>query len=207
MGKQLTNWSYNVESNTKRESKEKQVQNYHNLPWAIFLLSIDNWQSIFLFGPCTRHKASINQIITNHWCVLCKNSNKTRDLLFLYCHFAATSWSRLLKEFGIFWVWPCQCQDIFQHVMGTFGFGRRRKKFWNWAFLAIFWSLWERNKRIFDNEKGDCDFLQDKMKYWMALWVYNTKELKDLSFADLIRDWNIWFFSFCSLLFFCFLLF
>ena len=72
---------------------------------------------------------------------MCKKVNETKDHLFLCCPFAAATWSHLLKEFGVFWVWPRSCHEVYQHVFGAVGLDRRRE-LWNAAVMAICWSLW-----------------------------------------------------------------
>ena len=46
--------------------------------------------------------------------------------------------------------------------------------------LAICWSLrLEKNNRIFEDIRGEIDSIWDKVKYWVALWVYDTKDFKE----------------------------
>ena len=90
------------------------------------------------------------------------------------------------------WVWLLQCQVAFLHVSGIGGLNDRRK-LWDVAVKAICWSLWlERNNRIFEDVTRELDFIWDRVKYWVALWVYDSKDFKELSFFDLCRDWSPW---------------
>ncbi|PON86642.1 hypothetical protein TorRG33x02_175780 [Trema orientale] len=99
----------------------------------------------------------------------------------------------MLLEFGVYWVWPKDCQNVLLHASGINSKKERRKKLWNVAVIAIFRSIWiERNKRIFDDAKEDLNSIWEKVKYLVALWVYDTRFFKDLSFSDLCRDWSIW---------------
>lgn len=105
------------------------------------------------------------------------------------CPYAGALWSQLLREFGITWVWPFDCLLVFQHVSGIGYSGIRRKTLWNTTVLALCWALWmERNKRVFDT-KWDLNSTWDRVRFWVALWVLNTNDLRDFSFSDLIRDW------------------
>ena len=59
--------------------------------------------------------------------------------------------------------------------------------------MAICWSLWlERNSRIFEDKESSLEFIWERVKFWVALWVFETKEFKDFLFSDLIRDWSLW---------------
>ncbi|PON52587.1 hypothetical protein PanWU01x14_208390 [Parasponia andersonii] len=96
-------------------------------------------------------------------------------------------------EFGVYWVWPKDDQTVLLHASGINSKKERRKKLWNAAVIAIFWSIWiERNKRIFDDAKEDLNSIWEKVKYLVALWVYDTRFFKDFSFSDHCRDWSIW---------------
>ena len=61
--------------------------------------------------------------------------------------------------------------------MGAFGVLRiLRKKLWNVAVIALCWSLWlERNNRICDNIVGTFASVWERVKFWVALWVFNTR--------------------------------
>ena len=87
---------------------------------------------------------------------------------------------------------------LFQIGFGLSGKGRR-KKLWNSAIVAVCWSLWlERNKRMFEpcrNIRSLWIPTQVTLGYdnfWFALWIFNTKDFKDLLFTDLMRDRSLW---------------
>ena len=61
---------------------------------------------------------------------------------FLHCSLTVELWSGFLKEFGLYWVSPCQCKTLLQLDTGFHGKGGRKKKLWNAAIMAISWSLW-----------------------------------------------------------------
>ena len=31
----------------------------------------------------------------------------------------------------------------------------------------------------------------DKIKFWVAVWLFNVKEFKDYPFSDLVRGWTV----------------
>ena len=117
-------------------------------------------------------------------CVLCKMDNESLDHLFLHCQKAAGVWSHL-------WVMPLHCKDIFQVDMRLWGSGKRRKKLWNTAVIALCWSiLLERNIEIFDSVEGSAEAIWERIKFWVVQSVSKTKELKDVLFLDLVRSWS-----------------
>ena len=51
------------------------------------------------------------------------------------------------------------------------------------AVIAICWSLWlERNNRIFEDVSSESDFIWDRVKYWVALCLHDSRYFKELSF-------------------------
>ena len=103
---------------------------------------------------------------------------------------ALASWFFLLKEFEVYGVLPHHCRDIFQLDRGLWGNGSLRKKLWNVAVIGLCWTLWlESNNRIFDNIEGTIDSVWERVKFGVALWVFNTNEFNGLLFSSLVRSW------------------
>ena len=74
-------------------------------------------------------------------------------------------------------------------IIKYFVSGGRRRKLRNVAVMAVCWSLWlERNGRRFNDVVGDEDGIWEMIKYWIAIWIFNSKEFKDLSLSVLCQD-------------------
>ena len=90
----------------------------------------------------------------------------------------------------------------------------RRGKLWNVVSLAILWMLWlERHNRISEDQERNFDSLWDRVKSWVALWLFEVIYFKGIIFSYLFyRDWvfccNFWrhlvFFCTFSILIICF---
>ena len=91
-------------------------------------------------------------------------------------------------EFGVSWCHPSSCSQLL--CCGLMG-DKRLNKLWKATILACFWANWsERNSRIFDEKSSLCDFIWERIKFWVATWVYRTKGFEGLSFLDLSREWK-----------------
>ncbi|XP_062077266.1 uncharacterized protein LOC133782092 isoform X4 [Humulus lupulus] len=114
------------------------------------------------------------QVISQGWCVLCKQHGETADHIFLDCSFSLELWFRVLEEFGLNWCIPYHCIEILN--MYTVG-GKRRILLWKVAVRGTWWwALWlERKKQIFDDKEDNVEFLWDKIKYWVAVLVIQYK--------------------------------
>lgn len=66
--------------------------------------------------------------------------------------------------------------------MRDFFNARRRKKLF-WLFSGH--DGW-KGRIIFEDEEGDYDDLWERIKYLVALCIFNTKDFKDFSFSVLI---------------------
>lgn len=70
----------------------------------------------------------------------------------------------------------------------------KKKKGWilgKVAGLAILWAVWiETYKWIFEDVEDSIEFVWDKMKFWVAVWLKDVSEFKSLVFYDLTRDWE-----------------
>ena len=45
-----------------------------------------------------------------------------------------------------------------------------------------------RNKRIFEDSIDSVDCLYDKIKYWVAISLFDVKDFKDVLFFDFLGD-------------------
>ena len=53
--------------------------------------------------------------------------------------------------------------------------------------MATCWSIWfERNKRIFEDIIDNVDCLWDKIKFWVAICLFDVKDFKDVLFSDFL---------------------
>lgn len=61
------------------------------------------------------------------------------------------------------------------------------------AILAVCWALWlERNSRVFEDTFEGVDFIWDMVKFWIAIWAYDSKHFKTFPFSVLYSDWCCW---------------
>ena len=59
------------------------------------------------------------------------------------------------------------------------------------------WPLWrfaglwmEQNSKAFEDTEGTLESLWDRIKYWVTLWIFDTKDFRSLLFSDLVEDWD-----------------
>ncbi|XP_062094083.1 uncharacterized protein LOC133800133 [Humulus lupulus] len=122
------------------------------------------------------------------WCVCCKEAGESTSHLFLECHFSREVWGKVLAEFGILWCMPSNYSQLFLTKLGG---GKRVSRLWQTTVLATFWALWlERNNRLFEDISNSVETIWDKIKFWVATWVYRNKFFEGVPFSDLIRDWG-----------------
>ena len=124
------------------------------------------------------------------WCVLCKKDNESIDHLFLHCDFSLRLWYIILKEFGRIWVIPRSSKDLLCFGQGLF-LNNKGKVLWKVVSVATFWAIWlERNNRIFEEGEESVEFLWDRIRLWVGIWLQNCKDFKRIPFSLLVRDWN-----------------
>ena len=124
------------------------------------------------------------------WCILCKKNNESIDHLFLHCDFSLTLWSNILKEFGLNWVIPRSCKELLTLCHG-FHLSKKGIILWKTAVTATFWAIWlERNRRIFEDVVATIEFSWDRIRLWVAIWLYVCKDFKSIPFSLFIREWN-----------------
>ena len=112
-------------------------------------------------------------------CVLCKMDNEGSGRSFI---FALSNGCRGGVSFGVM---PLHCKDIFQVVTRLWGSGKRRKKLWITAVIALCWSIWlERIIEIFDSVEGSVEAIWERIRFWVALSVFKAIEFKDVLFLD-----------------------
>ena len=64
---------------------------------------------------------------------------------------------------------------------------------WNAVVLATCWALWlEQNNRISESIDRDSEFLWEQVKFWPAIWTFDTKDFKGSPLSELCRDWCLW---------------
>ena len=128
--------------------------------------------------------------LSPRWCVLCRKDGEYADHLFLHCQFSLNLWSKVLEEFSLQWVVPKHCTDLIELGYG-FPFCKKSRSLWNVVVMATCWSIWlERSKRIFEDSIDNVDCLWDKIKYWVAIWLFDVKGFKDALFSDFVRGWS-----------------
>ena len=124
------------------------------------------------------------------WCALCKKSNESIDHLFLHCDFSYRLWSKVVKEFGTEWVPPSSSTELLLFYGGS-SFTKKGKTLWKVVATTTFWAIWlERNNRIFEEGEGTFDYIWDRIRMWVATWLYLCKDFKSIPFSLLVRDWN-----------------
>ena len=125
------------------------------------------------------------------WCVMCKKANESIDHLFLHCDFSLRLWCNILKVFGRVWVIPRSSNDFLCLGQGLF-LNNKGKVLWKVVSIATFWVIWlERNNRIFEEGEESVEFLWDRLRLWVAIWLQNCKDFKRILFSLLVRDWNL----------------
>ena len=66
---------------------------------------------------------------------------------------------------------------------------KKGKVLWKVASIAIFWAIWlERNKRIFEEQEDNLESTWNRIRLWVAIWLYNYKDFKGIPFSLLVRD-------------------
>ena len=124
------------------------------------------------------------------WCVLCKKDNETLNHLFLTCDFSTRIWYKIIQKFGRAWVIPRSALDLLSLGQGL-GLNKKGKTFWKVATTITFWAIWlERNNRIFEGIEENFEFIWDRIRLWVGIWLHFYKDFKSIHFAFLIRDWN-----------------
>ena len=72
-----------------------------------------------------------------------------------------------------------------------FFLNKKGKVLWKVTSTAIFWAIWlERNNRIFKEKEDFLEPIWDRIRLWVAIWLYNCKDFKGVPFSLLLRDWN-----------------
>ena len=124
------------------------------------------------------------------WCVMCKKDNESLDHLFLTCEFTNRFWIKILQEFDREWVTPRLASDLLSLGQGFF-LQKRGKILWKVATSATFWAIWlERNRRIFEGVEENFEYIWDRIKLWVGIWLHFCKDFNSIPFTFLIRDWN-----------------
>ena len=124
------------------------------------------------------------------WCVLCKKENKSIDHLFLHCQFSFRLWCKIVKEFNREWVTPRSCIDLLGLGNGFF-LNKKGKAPWKVATIATLWAVWlERNNRVFEEKEEVLEYVWDRIKLWVEIWLHDYKDFKRIPFYLLLRDWN-----------------
>ena len=98
------------------------------------------------------------------------------DHLFLHCFVAFDLWARVLKEMGVSWACPQHCKNIFQFEGGFWGQGKIRKKLRNATIRRFVGHYGLREIAEFLNIKKAAWSFYGRVKFWVALWVFKTKE-------------------------------
>ncbi|XP_062109433.1 uncharacterized protein LOC133820653 [Humulus lupulus] len=126
------------------------------------------------------------QYLSPSWCVCCKNNGESITHLFLECSFSTALWSKVLKEFGVSWCMLSSWSHLFLcQLEGE----KKMARLWQSTVMATFWVIWlERNSKIFDESSCSVDSLWDKIRFWVATWVYRSKGFEDVFFLDLCRE-------------------
>ena len=88
-------------------------------------------------------------------CLLCMESGKIVDHIFLYCPLILGLWHRLFSLVHVDWVPPrsiCNIMNVSYRGLGNTNTG---KVLWKLVCLALMWIMWlERNARIFEDKAG-----------------------------------------------------
>ena len=85
---------------------------------------------------------------------------------------------------------PKHCTDLLE-LGYSFPFSKKSRCLWNVVVMAACWSIWlERNNIIFQDSIDNVDCLQDKIKYWVVIWLFDVKEFKDVLFSDFVTCWS-----------------
>ena len=103
---------------------------------------------------------------------------RNMQTIYLHCQFSLNLWPKVLGEFNLQWVVPKHCTDLLE-LGYSFPFCKKSRSLWNVIVMATCWSIWlERNKRIFEDSIDNVDCLWDKIKYWVAIWLFDVKDFK-----------------------------
>ncbi|PON57235.1 Coatomer beta subunit [Trema orientale] len=113
----------------------------------------------------------------------------------LLCHVMRGTSSRLHskadREFGRSWVVPKDCQNLLRIGQGLH-LNRRGRILWKVAILAGLWGIWlESNRRIFEGEIDCLEALWDRIRFWVATWLYDVKDFSSFSFSVMVREWSL----------------
>ena len=103
--------------------------------------------------------------------------------------FSLKVWAKL-SEVDVVWVTP-RSLDFFKFCHGL-RLSTRGLLVWKTALLAGCWAiLLERNNFIFSlGTQSSIEDIQDKIGFWIAIWLSDVKEFKDCFLSDLTRGWH-----------------
>ncbi|PON50607.1 hypothetical protein TorRG33x02_313970 [Trema orientale] len=101
---------------------------------------------------------------------------------------AAELWSRFLNEVGLFWFWPRHWKSIFQVDGPLLSIGGWKRNC-ELQQLLLFGGLcsWKGVIEFLKIWWGNVESLWDRVEHWVALRVFDSKDLKVYLFLFLIK--------------------
>ena len=162
--------------------------------WKLSAVKVKVFTWLLVLGNVNVHptlqKRRPYHSLSQGWWVLCKKDNETIDHLFLHCIFSFRIWCKILAEFGLQWVIPRSTKDLLCLGQGPC-LNKKGKVLWKVASTATFWAIWlERNNRIFEEREESFDYIWDRIRLWVGIWLHDYKDFKRIPFSLLVRDWN-----------------
>ena len=125
-------------------------------------------------------------------CLLCIESGKTVDHIFLHWPLSLGLWHRLFSLVHVDWVPPRSICDMMSISYRGLGNTSRGKVLWKLACLALMWVVSrERNARIFEDKARSSKGLWDMIFFLASFWESCSTTFKGVPLNLIQLDWML----------------
>ncbi|KAJ0912318.1 putative reverse transcriptase zinc-binding domain-containing protein [Helianthus annuus] len=146
--------------------------------WVPFKCRIFAWRAGLDRLPTKHALARRNILSGSDECALCQETSETVDHLFSGCWVALRVWSEISSWIKVPPIFAFSFKDLME-VYNPEGSGAVQKKIVRGIIIVGCWCIWRaRNKKTFDNGKGEWSEIVGEVKSLSFFWFKNRSKYK-----------------------------